>query len=325
MALGAVAAASLALSGHQAAAGLVASPTAGSNSANASGWLAGAHAGYNWKTGNVVYGFETDLSKTNLDSRMNGGLVVNGPNPIQPTDNASTAAKIDWYGTLRGRLGITNGPFLLYGTAGLAYGNIGVSSQFRSIDLALNQITSTTRAGWVAGAGAEYLLRPDLSLTLAYQYVDLGNLSLVGAAGPSTYGTFTSGQSATAHGQFHTVTAGFSWHFPATGFAGWYAGGQAGGAWGARSNAAYSSTPPLYASDARLKRDIVQVGRRGDGLGIYSYRYLGTDTVFVGVMAQEVALIHPAAVVRDPLSGLLAVDYGAIGMELMTVSDDARL
>ena len=35
------------------------------------------------------------------------------------------------------------------------------------------------------------------------------------------------------------------------------------------------------------------------GLGLYSYRYLWSDTVYVGVMAQEVALIHPDAVVRS--------------------------
>ena len=59
-------------------------------------------------------------------------------------------------------------------------------------------------------------------------------------------------------------------------------------------------------SDARLKRDIALVGRRDDGLGLYRYRYLWSDTVYVGVMAQEVALIHPDAVVRDPLTVLFA-------------------
>jgi hypothetical protein len=63
-------------------------------------------------------------------------------------------------------------------------------------------------------------------------------------------------------------------------------------------------------SDARLKRDITLVGRRDDGLGIYRYKYLWSDTVYVGVMAQ-VALIHPDAVVRDPLNGYLGVDYAA--------------
>ncbi len=73
-------------------------------------------------------------------------------------------------------------------------------------------------------------------------------------------------------------------------------------------------------SDIRLKRDIALVGRRGDGLGIYRYRYLWSDTVYVGVMAQEVALIHPDAVVHG-LDGYLRVDYSRLGTHLMTLPE----
>jgi Chaperone of endosialidase len=114
--------------------------------------------------------------------------------------------------------------------------------------------------------------------------------------------------------------ATLSWRFapmPSGQWAGAYIGGQAGGAWGNNSSAIYDSTAAptqvVIVSDVRLKRDIAVIGRRNDGLGIYSFRYLWSDTVHVGVMAQEVALIHPEAVVRDPLSGYLAVDYGRLG------------
>ena len=68
-------------------------------------------------------------------------------------------------------------------------------------------------------------------------------------------------------------------------------------------------------------RDIVLVGRRDDGLGIYSYRYLWSDAVYVGVMAQEVALVHPDAVVRGVLDDYLRVDYSRLGTRLMTPSE----
>jgi hypothetical protein len=81
----------------------------------------------------------------------------------------------------------------------------------------------------------------------------------------------------------------------------------------------------LKPSDARLKRDIVLVGRLDDGLGLYRYRYLWSDTVYVGVMAQEVALIHPDAVVRGSLDGYLRVNYSRLGLTLMTLPEwDAR-
>jgi hypothetical protein len=54
------------------------------------------------------------------------------------------------------------------------------------------------------------------------------------------------------------------------------------------------------------------VGRRSDGLGVYAYQYLWSDAVYVGVLAQEVALIHPGAIVRDDLTSYLSVDYGQL-------------
>ena len=51
-----------------------------------------------------------------------------------------------------------------------------------------------------------------------------------------------------------------------------------------------------------LKRDVVAVGRLVNGLALYRYRYLWSDQLYVGVMAQEVAAIAPDAVRRGRLS-----------------------
>ena len=73
-------------------------------------------------------------------------------------------------------------------------------------------------------------------------------------------------------------------------------------------------------SHARLKRDIALVGRLANGLGLYRYRYLWSDTVYVGVMAQEVALLHPEAVVHGA-DGYLRVNYTRLGLKLMTLPE----
>ena len=70
-------------------------------------------------------------------------------------------------------------------------------------------------------------------------------------------------------------------------------------------------------SDTRLKRDIVLLSRLDNGIGIYRYRYVWGDDVYVGVMAQEVADIVPAAIVRAP-DGYLRVDYARLGLHLQT-------
>jgi hypothetical protein len=77
-------------------------------------------------------------------------------------------------------------------------------------------------------------------------------------------------------------------------------------------------------SDIRLKHDIVQVQRLGNGLELYRFRYKGSDrTLYVGVMAQQVQKIDPNAVSHDR-DGYLRVDYDRIGVKFMTWDEWAR-
>jgi hypothetical protein len=70
-------------------------------------------------------------------------------------------------------------------------------------------------------------------------------------------------------------------------------------------------------SDVRVKDDIVPLTRLNNGINLYRYRYKWDDQRFVGVMAQEVASIVPEAVARGA-DGYLRVDYGRLGLKLMT-------
>lgn len=64
-------------------------------------------------------------------------------------------------------------------------------------------------------------------------------------------------------------------------------------------------------SDVRAKRDVRPIGRLGDGLGIYTYRYIWDDEPRIGVMAQEVAALRPWAL--GPVTGgYMTVDYRAL-------------
>jgi hypothetical protein len=71
-------------------------------------------------------------------------------------------------------------------------------------------------------------------------------------------------------------------------------------------------------SDIRLKHDITPLGRLDNGIGLYRFRYKGSDrTVYVGVMAQEVQEVVPGAVTRGR-DGYLRVRYERLGLEFMT-------
>ena len=70
-------------------------------------------------------------------------------------------------------------------------------------------------------------------------------------------------------------------------------------------------------SDIVLKHDIVLLGHLENGLGFYRFSYNGSKQVYVGVMAQEVQMIVPEAVVRDR-DGYLEVLYDKLGLKFQT-------
>jgi outer membrane immunogenic protein len=228
--------------GRESNAGLGGFPGTGANSSSATGSVAGAHAGYNWQSGFAVFGFETDLSGTTLRSSMQGVLTNPfGGGILPPPAHTATSAWVDWYGTFRGRFGVTNGQLLFYGTAGFAYGYVGLSSTVQgTFGGPLTSQISALRTGWVGGLGVEYMYRPDLFFTLGYQYVDLGTLSLTSTL--QTPGLILS-QTASTRAQFQTIMAGFIWKFAPSGPGPWqggYAGVQAGGAWGLPTSGIYN-------------------------------------------------------------------------------------
>lgn len=65
------------------------------------------------------------------------------------------------------------------------------------------------------------------------------------------------------------------------------------------------------ASDRRLKRNIVKLATRPDGIGIYEFDYIWGGGRQVGVMAQEVAKVIPEAV-TTMANGFLAVYYSKL-------------
>lgn len=75
---------------------------------------------------------------------------------------------------------------------------------------------------------------------------------------------------------------------------------------------ALSDTPP--------KRDIEPIGQLENGLGLYRYRYLWDDTVYGGVMAQEVAENVPGAVLLRG-DGYLRVNYQQLGLQVRTLPE----
>jgi polysaccharide export outer membrane protein len=70
-----------------------------------------------------------------------------------------------------------------------------------------------------------------------------------------------------------------------------------------------------FLSDVRVKRDITPIARRENGLQLYRYRYAWSDTLYVGVLAQDVLEVAPNAVSRGA-DGYFRVDYARLGLRM---------
>ncbi len=73
-------------------------------------------------------------------------------------------------------------------------------------------------------------------------------------------------------------------------------------------------------SDIRLKHDVVLIGHLNNGLGLYRFSYNGSNTPYVGVIAQEVVQVAPEAVTRGR-DGYLRVYYERLGLKFRTYRD----
>ena len=71
------------------------------------------------------------------------------------------------------------------------------------------------------------------------------------------------------------------------------------------------TTTEGFPSDRRLKADIVRLGTLQNGLGLYSFRYTFAPGRYVGVMADEVEALMPAAV-SVHRSGYRMVNYAMV-------------
>lgn len=73
-------------------------------------------------------------------------------------------------------------------------------------------------------------------------------------------------------------------------------------------------------SDRRLKRNIQQVSILNDGITLYSFQYLWSTQVYIGVMAQDLLESHPEAVYVDS-NGFYGVYYAKLGLKMMTIEE----
>jgi outer membrane immunogenic protein len=175
------------------------------------GWLGGLQAGYNWQTGQWVFGLEGDIQITSQSASDPGSAsTVVAISPCPPvalacpgTDTTTTSVtnnwKMPWFSTLRGRVGVTADPtLLLYATGGLAiagtqYANSNSVTTVITVPAPGTTSTSvsswsqaTTRVGFAVGGGVEKMLSPNWSVKGEYLFLGLGSYTFLSGTGADT-------------------------------------------------------------------------------------------------------------------------------------------
>jgi outer membrane immunogenic protein len=143
------------------------------------GWLGGGQIGYNFQIAPTwLIGIEADFQgagqKGSSCSLQCGGV-----------EFMTVSQKLDWFGTVRGRLGYVNGDYLWYVTGGGAWAKVESNEVLGTSALSINipnvtlgsLNTSNNRGGWVFGGGVETRLLANWTAKLEVLYMDLGQIT----------------------------------------------------------------------------------------------------------------------------------------------------
>ncbi|MBB2963987.1 outer membrane protein [Methylobacterium sp. R2-1] len=134
------------------------------NGSRNDGFVGGGQIGYNYQFtpgSGVVVGIEADAQYADLGGRFgrNGvcgsrGIACAGAAPLPGVTlfNPTGLQGLDFFGTVRGRIGYAFDRVLFYGTGGFAYGSFGGGQAVDADDF---------KTGYTAGGGVEYALPTD--------------------------------------------------------------------------------------------------------------------------------------------------------------------
>ena len=253
------------------------------------GAIGGVQAGYNWQLNrDWLIGVEADIQ-------------ASGERDGETCLLSCTAAfatrfnqKIDWFGTARARLGVTDGPVLSYVTGGLAYGHYSTTLTETLTPTGLPPRTGTfsdsqTRVGFALGSGVEAALGGNWTGKLEYLYVDLGSHTsgfTLNGAPPQTLSTRVRDNIFRGGVNYRFGGGGNSAPLATAMWTGFYLGGNAGSILG-RNPSSFNNIANTFADRYHLVPD----GYTGGGQAGYNWQagtwVFGVEADFQGAFARD--------------------------------------
>ncbi len=171
-----------------------------------SSWAGGGQVGINKQHGHLVYGLEGDMDAVGGHSSQFSSYAL-------PATGLTTGSAVaidrstdpNWTASVRGRLGWASGPFLFYGTGGVAFADVRQSALYGYAPTAAAGVAAAnpganlgpfvngassdnTMVGWTVGGGAEYAINRQVSIGAEYRHSDYGSANF-GSVNPGAGAT----------------------------------------------------------------------------------------------------------------------------------------
>jgi outer membrane immunogenic protein len=194
---------------------------AGSGMVRQGRFTGGLVGGYNAQAGNILLGLEAGINLFDFNATRAGtDIFISDPN-IRFT--FTQTVKSDWIATLRSRLGWTQENWLIYVTGGIALTR--VEFDFAYIDdnaqpgsglpgANAQRSAHATKAGWTLGAGGEYRLSRNWSLTGQYLFADFGSIHAAAPLVPTpTLDEFSAVIGSSVHLRTNLILVGATYRF----------------------------------------------------------------------------------------------------------------
>lgn len=198
---------------------------------NTSGVLGGLQLGYNWQlNNNWLVGLETDFDWAGMKGSGSGSGTVIRFSPFTNT----VGEKVDWFGTVRARLGyLPTSNLLAYVSGGFAYGRVEHNGSYSTAVGFLGNTpgpntficagagapcfsgsSSDVATGWTLGGGLEFAFWQKWTLKAEYLYVSLDSKSVTETAVAVVPGTPPAAFNANFNrASFNVARVGLNYHF----------------------------------------------------------------------------------------------------------------
>jgi outer membrane immunogenic protein len=139
------------------------------------GVIGGVHAGYNWQAGATLFGIEGDFDGSGIKGSF---FPVDADLQQFLGRDGTLSFKSHWQASLRARLGVVTGNWLLYATGGVAFADVKSNLDFLDCEgSCVFKEDSHVLVGWTAGGGVEHAFSPNWIGRVEARYTDFGSKS----------------------------------------------------------------------------------------------------------------------------------------------------